>query len=129
MQSSTIPDLVRKYFGAYNSGDRQILEEGLTEDFTFTSPYDDNIDRATYFERCWPNHDKIRLLQIEKMMVDGNEAFVRYQVESASGSRFRNTELLTFRGDQLARVEVYFGDPPEGVTKKGSNPSTGAAKA
>ncbi len=23
--------------------------------------------------------------------------------------RFRNTEVLTFRGDQIAKVEVYFG--------------------
>ena len=25
------------------------------------------------------------------------------------GSRFRNTEVLTFEGDQVAEIEVYFG--------------------
>jgi hypothetical protein len=25
------------------------------------------------------------------------------------GSRFRNTEILTFDGDKISRVEVYFG--------------------
>ena len=28
---------------------------------------------------------------------------------AADGSRFRNTEVLTFAGDRLTTVEVYFG--------------------
>jgi ketosteroid isomerase-like protein len=48
-------DAIRGYFAAYKSGDRKHLEQALAEDFTFTSPYDDRIDKTTYFERCWPN--------------------------------------------------------------------------
>ena len=32
-----------------------------------------------------------------------------YEAERKDGSRFRNTEILTFTGDQLTLVEVYFG--------------------
>ena len=32
-----------------------------------------------------------------------------YECTRADGSRFRNTEVLTFRGELLAKVEVYFG--------------------
>ena len=32
-----------------------------------------------------------------------------YEAERQDGSRFRNTEVLTFAGDQLRLVEVYFG--------------------
>ena len=32
-----------------------------------------------------------------------------YEAERKDGSRFRNTEVLTFSGDQIVLVEVYFG--------------------
>ena len=32
-----------------------------------------------------------------------------YEAERNDGSRFRNTEILTFAGDQLTVAEVYFG--------------------
>ena len=32
-----------------------------------------------------------------------------YESKKTDGSRFRNTEVLTFEGDKISRVEVYFG--------------------
>ena len=52
-------ELIRGYFAAYGSGDRKVIEDGFADDFTFTSPYDDAIDKATYFERCWPNNERM----------------------------------------------------------------------
>jgi hypothetical protein len=46
---------VRDCYGAYESGDRGAIEPLLSDDFTFSAPPDVGIDRATYFERCWPN--------------------------------------------------------------------------
>jgi hypothetical protein len=34
---------------------------------------------------------------------------VTYEAERTDGTRFRNTEVLTFAGDRLKRAEVYFG--------------------
>ena len=34
---------------------------------------------------------------------------VTYESTKADGRRLRNTEVLTFSGDQLRRAEVYFG--------------------
>jgi hypothetical protein len=42
--------LVRDCYGAYESGDRRVIEELLTKDFTFYSPADVGIDRARYFD-------------------------------------------------------------------------------
>ena len=102
-------DLVRDYFAAFQAGDRPVMEAALTDDFTFTSPYDDAIDRAAYFERCWPNSKLFRSMSIEKTGADGNDVFVRYSCETLDGKTFRNTELHSFRGDRLRSVEVYFG--------------------
>lgn len=101
--------IVRAYFGAYESENRAVAETLLADDFTFTSPNDDAIDRATYFERCWPNSDAARDQQIEKIVVDGNKAFVTYLCSSVGGKSFRNTEFITFVDGRISSVNVYFG--------------------
>jgi len=105
----TKSDLIRSYFAAYKTGNRKVLEEGLAADFTFTSPYDDAIDKQTYFARCWPNHARIRVHEIERIFEEGEEAYVTYRTVTQAGDEFRNTEFFCFRGDKLLQVEVYFG--------------------
>jgi len=105
-----IAEAVRANFRAYETRDRQHLEGLLAEDFTFTSPYDDHIGRAAYFERCWPNASRIKAVQITDLIARGADAFVRYEVEPEVGGRFHNAELHRFRGDKLVSVEVFFGE-------------------
>jgi len=102
-------DIIRSYFAAYQTKNRKILEDGLANDFTFTSPYDDAIDRATYFERCWPNSERIKELTIERIFEQDEEAFVTYKMTTKGGDEFRNTEFFTFEGDKAKTVNVYFG--------------------
>ena len=102
-------EIVRGIFAAYLSSDRKAVEDALTEDFRFTSPYDDAIDKATYFARCWRNSDWIERHELEKIFVEGNEAFVTYNCVAKSGKSFRNTEFFTFDGDRIKRIDVYFG--------------------
>jgi ketosteroid isomerase-like protein len=102
-------DVARDCYRAYESGDRQVLERSLAEDFTFYSPADVGIDRAKYFERCWPNAEMIEAFQFERLVEVGDEVFVTYEATRTDGSRFRNTEVLTFDGDKIQQVEVYFG--------------------
>ncbi|UVK42167.1 nuclear transport factor 2 family protein [Mesorhizobium sp. AR07] len=109
MHGKSRSDLVRSYFAAYRANDRAIMEAALTDDFTFTSPYDDAIDRATYFVRCWPNNKLIRSITVDRICEDGDAVFVLYRCETSDGKTFRNTELHSFRDDQLRSVEVYFG--------------------
>jgi ketosteroid isomerase-like protein len=101
--------LARDCYGAYESGDRPAVEELLTDDFTFYSPADPGIDRATYFERCWPNAALIQSFEFERLVEIDDEVIVTYESTRADGSRFRNTEVLTFEGDKIRKAEVYFG--------------------
>jgi hypothetical protein len=89
--------------------DRQVVEDSLTDDFRFTTPYDDEIDKATYFERCWRNSDWIQRHELEKIFVEGDEAFVTYKCLAKGGRSFRNTEFFSFEGDRVKRIDVYFG--------------------
>jgi ketosteroid isomerase-like protein len=101
--------LARDMYGAYESGDRGVVEEMLSDDFTFYSPPDPGIDRATYFERCWPNSELIEAFEFERLVEAGDEVFVTYESTKTDGRRLRNTEVHTFEGDKICRTEVYFG--------------------
>lgn len=101
--------VVRECYGAYESGDRSALDRHLSDDFTFYSPYDVGIDRAQYFERCWPNAGQLEAFEYVRLVELGEEVLVTYESRKTDGSRFRNTEIFAFEGDKVCRVEVYFG--------------------
>jgi ketosteroid isomerase-like protein len=101
-------DTIRAIFAAYCANDRNAVEAVLTDDFHFTSPYDDALDKATYFERCW-DAGWIEQQDIEKIFVEGDEAFVTYRCLAKGGKSFRNTEFFRFEGDRVKSIDVYFG--------------------
>jgi ketosteroid isomerase-like protein len=102
-------EIIRKLFAAYLSNDRKAVEAAFTDDFRFTSPFDDEIDKATYFEKCWRVPDWIELQTLETIMVEGEAAFVTYRCVAKGGKSFRNTEFFRFQGDSIRRIDVYFG--------------------
>jgi ketosteroid isomerase-like protein len=109
MPASNVPDLVRRCYDVFQARDRKAMEDLLSDDFTFSSPDDPELDKAGFFERCWPNGEHQRALEIEKLFDRGDEAFVRYRIERDTGEKFRNTEYLKVKDGQIARVEVYYG--------------------
>jgi ketosteroid isomerase-like protein len=102
-------EIVRALFAAYLSNDRKAVEASFADGFRFTSPYDDEIDKATYFERCWRVSDWIERQELERIFAEGEGAFVTYKCTAKGGKSFRNTEFFTFEGDKIKRIDVYFG--------------------
>jgi ketosteroid isomerase-like protein len=100
---------VRDAYRAYEIGDRALIESKLSEDFVFYAPPDPGIDRATYFERCWPNAALIESYELKRLAAIDDEVLVTYKSTKFDGRRFRNTEIFTFDGEKICRVEVYFG--------------------
>jgi hypothetical protein len=49
----------------------------IADDFHFTSPLDNRIDRATYFARCWPNSESTEGFDFIRFVPDGERVFVR----------------------------------------------------
>ena len=102
--------IIRKYYGAYQSKDKAVLDGLLTDDFTFTSPNDDNhIDLKKYFEKCWLEARKIDRVDVDKVIANGDEAFVRYRCVTTSGRSFRNAEYFKFENGKIKEIEVFFG--------------------
>jgi ketosteroid isomerase-like protein len=102
-------DRARDLYEAFAAGDRDVVEAMLAEDFTFFSPLDVGLDRQGYFDRCWPGSGRNQSFDFVRLIESGDEVVVTYELATPDGGRGRNTEVLTFRGDQICRAEVYFG--------------------
>jgi ketosteroid isomerase-like protein len=96
-------------YRAFAAGDREFAERTYTDDFTFSSPLDVGLDRAGFFERCWPGAGQRTEFEFIRSVPSGDEVIVTYESRRPDGTRGRNTEVLTFRGDQICAAEVYFG--------------------
>jgi ketosteroid isomerase-like protein len=101
--------IARAAYDAYVKKDRAALEAIIAKDFHFTSPLDNRLDRDTYFRRCWPNSETIESFNFINLVSDGDRVFVTYEGRNTNGHRFRNTEIVTIRDNQIVDVEVYFG--------------------
>lgn len=109
MPSSDRLERARDMYRAFSSGDRAAVERYLTDDFSFSSPLDVGLDRAGYFDRCWPGAGLEQEFEFVRLVESGDEVIVTYEVIHPDGHKGRNTEVLTFRGDQVSGTEVYFG--------------------
>lgn len=101
--------VAKKAYQAYVAKDRTAIEQLIADDFHFTSPLDNRIDRETYFQRCWPNSEWIADFKFVYVVQEGDRVFVTYEGRSNRGAGFRNTEVLTVKHGKIIEVEVYFG--------------------
>ena len=101
--------IARAAYEAYVSKDRGAIEALIADDFHSSSPLDNRLDRATYFDRCWPNSKTTEGFEFIHLVQHGEQVFVTYEARGTGGHRFRNTEIITVRRSQIVEVEVYFG--------------------
>jgi ketosteroid isomerase-like protein len=101
--------VARACYDAYATNDRQKIEALVADDYRFTSPLDNGLDRAAYFRICWPNAAKFTAFDIVQATGLGDRALVVYEATTRAGKRFRNVELHTVRDGKLVATEVYFG--------------------
>lgn len=110
MDATPATDAVRALFRAYLAGDRAAAERLLADGFTFTSPQDDHIDRAAWFERCFPTAGRFASYELLDVVdAGGGRVFARYEYRLGSGECYRNAEFLTVRDGRLTETEVFFG--------------------
>jgi ketosteroid isomerase-like protein len=102
-------EIVRASYLAYEDKDRIAIEALIAEDFHYTSPLDNRIDRKTYFQRCWPNTGNIAQFQFIRLIPSDDQVVVTYIGTNKEGGRFRNTEVARVRDGKIVEVEVYFG--------------------
>jgi hypothetical protein len=110
MSSTDRIALAKQSYRAFAAGDRDFFEQRLSEGFSFSSPPDPRLDRAGWFERCWPGAGRGQSFDFVRAVESGDEVIVTYELRRPDGSGGRNTEVLSFDEDnRIARTEVYFG--------------------
>jgi hypothetical protein len=101
--------VARACLRAYVDKDRTAIESILADDYHFTSPIDNALDRTTYLKRCWPNSKMMEAFDYIYGAEFGDHALIVYEARTNSGKRFRNSEVHTVRDGKLVATEVYFG--------------------
>jgi hypothetical protein len=109
VRSVATEKIIRDYYAAYEKKDWNLMDSILADGFTFTSPVDDHINLKMYKERCWPNAKNTKRFDLEKIMIDGDDAFVTYNGWTTDGRLFRNTERFTFKDGKIKGNECFFG--------------------
>lgn len=102
--------VVRAAFRYYRSQDHDAAFALYADDFSFTSPQDDHIDKAAFFERCFPTAGRMawqRLLHVTP--ADEELVLVLYEYELTTGERYRNMEAMRVRDGLIREVQVFFG--------------------
>lgn len=98
---------VKRALQAYLDKDRAAIEAVIGEEYRFTSPRDNALDRDTYFARCWPASEAMTSMELIHGTEDGELAWVVY--EGTIGTRFRNAELHRVRDGRMVETQVFFG--------------------
>jgi hypothetical protein len=66
----------QELYRAFAAGDRDVVDEDLADQFTFSSPLDVALDRARYFERCWPGAGQEQRFEFVRLVETGDEVIV-----------------------------------------------------
>lgn len=101
------PRLAQRSYGAFAAGNRKIFQKHLAENFAFASPLDVRLDRAGYFERCWPGAGQGQKFNFLRLIEHDDQVVVTYEMTKPNGEKGRNTETLRVEGNKIISVEVY----------------------
>ena len=102
-------DVAKASFDAYQRQDADAMLRILADDYRFTSPQDDGIDRDAFTERCFPTADRFATNQVLELVSTPSGVLYVYEYELADGGRFRNVELIRVQGEQIVETQVFFG--------------------
>jgi hypothetical protein len=101
--------IIVAYYSAFEKKDWNSMEQVLADGFTFSSPLDDHISLATFKERCWPNCNNIKRFEVDKFVINGDEAFVSTNGYTNAGKLFRNGEYFKIKDGKIIAYECFFG--------------------
>jgi ketosteroid isomerase-like protein len=102
-------DVSRSLMRAFQEQDADLARSLLAPDFTFTSPQDDHLDVAEWFEKCFPTAGHFTGHDLTDVVESGETVLLRYEYTIDDGTTWANAERHVIRGGKIADVQVYFG--------------------
>jgi ketosteroid isomerase-like protein len=109
--SETKEQLIRKWYAAWEQKDWGPVDALLADNFTFSSAVgDDHISKSVFKKRCWETQiNFIERFDLERLIGNGSDAFVKYLCRTKNGKSFRNVEYLRVTDEKVESIECYFG--------------------
>ena len=104
--------VIRRWYAAWEQKDWGPVDALLADNFTFSSAAgDDHISKSVFKTRCWETQiDFIKRFDLERVIGNGNDAFVKYLCHTKNGKSFRNVEYLRVTDEKVEAIECYFGE-------------------
>jgi hypothetical protein len=103
-------ELVKEFLAAFSKAEHSdFIENLLAPNFTFSAPPDPLLNRDEFFEKCWPNGINLKELKYIRLVEVGDEVILTHDFLNPSGLTQRNTDIFTFEGNRMVRLEAYFG--------------------
>jgi ketosteroid isomerase-like protein len=109
---ATKEQVIRKWYAAWEQKDWGPVDALLADNFTFSSAAgDDHISKSVFKTRCWETQiNFIERFELERLIGNGNDAFVKYLCLTKNGKSFRNVEYLRVTDEKVEAIECYFGE-------------------
>ena len=110
--SAAKEQLIRKWYAAWEQKEWGPIDTLLADNFTFSSAAgDDHISKSAFKTKCWQTQiNFIEGFELERVIGNGNDAFVKYLCRTKNGKSFRNVEYLRVTDEKLESIECYFGE-------------------
>jgi hypothetical protein len=107
---SNRPGLVKQFYEAFSNVDRNNFVENLLDtNFTFSAPPDPLLNRNEFFEKCWPEGRNLKDVKYVRIIENADEVVITHEYVRPDGVKACNTDIVTFDGAKIIRLEVYFG--------------------
>jgi ketosteroid isomerase-like protein len=101
--------IIMAWYTAWEQNDWNSMTQILADGFTFSSPLDDHIKINAVKERCWPNAGKIKTVDVQQVIMNGDVVFVIANGYNTDGKLFRNCDYFTIRDGKITSYECFFG--------------------
>lgn len=112
---------VKAYYKGFETKDWNMVVSQLADDFTFTSPANDNdhIPTPKFKEECWGTSKYMKSVKFIKMFEKGDELVLMVEITTTDNKFVRNMDVYDFNSaGKIKAVEVFFG---AGIGYPGSN--------
>ena len=100
---------VRDWYAAFEKKDWNLMQQVLADGFNFSSPLDDHISLASFKERCWPNSANIKRVDVDKIVINGDDVIVITNGYTNADKVFRNCDCFKLKDGKIAAFECFFG--------------------
>ena len=110
-QSKEKEKIVKAYYSGFEKHDWNVVASQLANDFTFTSPNnDDHISIEKFKEKCWDTNKFFKKVNYVKMGESDNDLFLLVEIITTENKVVRNIDVFSFSNTgKIKSIEVFFG--------------------